>query len=91
MIKELYFHRDKERSVEATLLWLGEEVGELFQAYRRGDKKALQEELADVLAWVASFANVMDIDLEEALKRKYPGKCYYCNSMPCRCEEQKIF
>lgn len=51
----------------------------------------IAEELADIIAWAASFANLEGIDLEEAMIKKYPGACYYCNSVPCRCKQQKLF
>jgi len=86
LIRKLYFEKDRSRGKAKTLLWLGEEIGELYEAYRSGRREDMAEELADIVAWVASFANLEGIDLEEALRRKYPGVCYYCNSIPCRCK-----
>ena len=88
MIKEIYYHKDKKRGVEKTFFWFVEEVGELAEALRKGDREALEEEFADVLAWLASLANLVDIDLEEAAKKKYPGVCPYCGKKPCECEEK---
>ncbi len=85
MIAEIYLHRDAERGSEPTLLWLVEEVGELVRAHRRGSRDEIEEEVADVLAWLASYANLMHIDLERAFSKKYPGRCSYCSSTPCRC------
>lgn len=63
-------------------LKLIEEVGELSEMIkkdRRLDpederskaiKGTLEEELADVLYWIAALANVHDIDLEEVFLRK---------------------
>ena len=85
LMRELYFHKDSHRGKEATLLWLVEEVGELSEALRKGDQEGLKEEMADVVAWVSSLANLCEIDLEEALEEKYPGRCRYCESIPCRC------
>ena len=45
----------------------------------------LVEEMADLYAWVASLANLLDIDLEKALESKYPSKCPKCNHDPCQC------
>jgi NTP pyrophosphatase (non-canonical NTP hydrolase) len=87
LMKDLYFERDKKRGKEKTLLWLIEEAGELSEAMRRGDAEALEEEIADIIAWTASLANLLDIDLEEALEKKYPGRCRYCGSIPCTCEK----
>ena len=47
----------------ATVAWLAEEVGELAQAVRKGTRAEQEHEFADVLAWLASLANQMGIDL----------------------------
>ena len=31
----------------------------------------LEEEFADVLAWLATLANILDVDLTAAVQRKY--------------------
>jgi NTP pyrophosphatase (non-canonical NTP hydrolase) len=87
LMRELYYRRDAERGAERTLLWLVEEVGELAEALRKRNREAMMEELADIVAWTASLANVLDMDLEEALMEKYPGRCRYCGSNPCVCEK----
>lgn len=85
-MKDLYYHRDVERGANKTFLWLVSEIGELANALRRdNDLKQLEEELADVLAWTASLANLLNIDLAHAIGKKYPGKCLKCNSIPCKC------
>ena len=88
MIKEIYFHKDSKRGVERTFLWFVEEVGELSEAIRKNDREAMEEEFADVLAWLASLANLLGVDLEEAAKKKYPGVCPDCGKKPCECEEK---
>ncbi|WP_457741606.1 MazG nucleotide pyrophosphohydrolase domain-containing protein [Thermococcus sp.] len=88
MIREIYFHKDSKRGVEKTFLWFVEEVGELSEAIRKGDREAMEEEFADVLAWLASLANLLGVDLEEATKKKYPGVCPYCGKKPCECKEK---
>ncbi|WP_457555630.1 MazG nucleotide pyrophosphohydrolase domain-containing protein [Candidatus Pyrohabitans sp.] len=87
LIRELYLEKDCRRGAEATLLWLVEEVGELLEAHRRCRRDGIEEEIADVIAWVVSYANLAGVDVEEALRRKYPGRCRYCNSLPCTCEK----
>ena len=66
-------------------MWLVEEVEELGEAIRGRDKKALEDEFADVLAWLASLANVVGVNLEAAAMTKYNQKCPKCQSMPCQC------
>lgn len=48
----------------------------------------LAAEMADVLAWTASLANLYGIDLETALARKYPPQCARCGRKPCACAEE---
>jgi NTP pyrophosphatase (non-canonical NTP hydrolase) len=85
MMQRLYFHRDSKRGVEGTYNWLVEEVEELGDALKANDKKALENEFADVIAWLASLANVTRIDLEKAALNKYDDKCPKCRRSPCQC------
>ena len=66
---ELYGEADRERGVAATVAWLCEELGELAQAVRKGTRAEQLHELGDVLAWLASLANQLDLSLEEAAGR----------------------
>ncbi len=68
-------------------MWIFEEIGELSKAVRENNIRSIKEEIADVVAWVFSLANLYNIDVEEALISKYPNKCSKCNSKPCRCLE----
>ncbi|QXJ27411.1 putative MazG-like protein [Saccharolobus shibatae B12] len=70
-MKEMYFEKDSQRGIYATFTWLVEEVGELAEALLSNDSDSIQEELADVIAWTVSIANLKGIDIEEALKKKY--------------------
>ncbi|AEB95928.1 MazG nucleotide pyrophosphohydrolase [Metallosphaera cuprina Ar-4] len=70
-LKDMYFQKDKERGIYATFTWLTEEVGELAEALLQGDNKSIEEELADVIAWTISVANLTGVNVEEALKKKY--------------------
>ena len=87
LIDDLYGDRDRRRGLDRTALWMVEEVGELAEAVRKRDRELAEEEVADVIAWVVSVANIMGIDVEKAVEKKYPGKCPRCNSIPCRCPE----
>ncbi len=71
LIENKYFEKDFNRGLEATALWFVEEVGELAEALIKGDKESLEEEFADVLAWLISLANLTNVDLCEAFKKKY--------------------
>jgi NTP pyrophosphatase (non-canonical NTP hydrolase) len=85
VMRRIYFHRDSKRGATGTFNWLVDEVEELGAAIKEADKKALEDEFADVLAWLASLANVVDIDLEGATMKKYDGKCPKCRQVPCNC------
>jgi NTP pyrophosphatase (non-canonical NTP hydrolase) len=84
VIERTYGARDRERGVPASVAWLAEEVGELAQAVRKGSAAQQQHEFADVLAWVASLANQMNIDLTAAIGR-YASGCPRCSAIPCNC------
>ncbi len=71
LMNKYYLQRDRERGLYATFTWLIEEIGELAESILTQDKKAQEEEIADVLAWLASLANLLSIDLEKAFKQKY--------------------
>ena len=69
LMEELYGEGDRARGVPSTVAWLAEEVGELAQAVRKGTRQQQLHEFGDVLAWLSSLANQMDIDLTEAAQR----------------------
>src|SRR3954447_4463334 len=85
-IGELYGAKDEARGDLATFLWLTEEFGELATALRSGTPEELALEMADVLAWLATLANIRGVDLEAAVLRKYGATCPGCGSTPCRCD-----
>ena len=69
LMENLYGEDDRKRGLPSTVAWLCEEVGELAQAIRKGSKEDQLHELADVLAWLASLANQLDLSLDMAMKR----------------------
>lgn len=84
VIERTYGGRDRARGVPATVAWLAEEIGELAQAVRKGTPEQQRHEFADVLAWVATLANQLGIDLDDAIQR-YAGGCPRCGELPCVC------
>ncbi len=87
LVKNLYIEQDQKRGIEGTFIWLIEEIGELAHILKNRDIdiNSVSEELADIIAWTDSLANLLDIDLEEALFTKYPNICIKCGSNPCTC------
>ena len=69
LMEQLYGTADRERGVPATVAWLCEELGELAPAVRKGTPDEQLHELGDVLAWLASLANQLDLSLDEAMER----------------------
>jgi NTP pyrophosphatase (non-canonical NTP hydrolase) len=84
-IRELYGEKDSRRGVDGTFMWFMEEVGELSAALRSGSKEERTLEFADVLAWLATLANCVGVDLDEAIQRKYGKGCPGCEKVPCEC------
>ena len=88
-IEEIYHARDSARGLAGTHMWFCEEVGELTRALRRGragdDKRELEGEFADVLAWLATLASMAGVDLEAAACAKYAKGCPRCCATPCAC------
>src|SRR5215813_6019418 len=87
LIAAIYDQKDRRRGVEGTFMWFMEEVGELSASLRGGDKEAQSKEFADVLAWLATLANIADINLEDAIKAKYGSGCPGCKQTPCVCDQ----
>ena len=84
LMEATYGERDRARGLPASVAWLAEEVGELAQAARKGTTAEQLEELADVLAWLASIANQLGLSMDEAVER-YADGCPKCSAVPCRC------
>ncbi len=84
LIRERYHATDSARGVPGTFMWLIEEVGELATSLQdcapdrnpsEADRANLEEEFADVLAWLTTLANIAGVDLGKAVS-KYtdPGR-----------------
>lgn len=79
LIRDRYLATDSARGTAGTFLWFIEEIGELATALQNNapgktptpeERANLEEEFADVIAWLATLANINGVDLERAL-RKY--------------------
>ncbi|MEO0492526.1 MAG: MazG nucleotide pyrophosphohydrolase domain-containing protein [Actinomycetota bacterium] len=69
LMDELYGEADRTPGVPATVAWLAEELGQQAQAVSKGTREQQLHEFGDVLAWLASLANQMDISLDDAMRR----------------------
>ena len=63
------------------------QVRHVATALRGGTHDERLEEFADVLAWLATIANITGVDLEEAITRKYGAGCPGCGHFTCRCDD----
>jgi len=71
-MEERDWHNANARNLAVSIVL---ESGELLEHYQWsdksvGDKQALAEELADVFVYAFQFAQVLDIDITEAIKSK---------------------
>jgi len=89
LIEKMYSHKDRARGTPITFMWLCEEFGELATALREGSDADKAEEFADVLAWLATLANVNGVDLTAALTAKYGAGCPGCGRWVCTCESKQ--
>lgn len=85
MMLRIFLHRDFKRGTTGTYDWLMDEVKELGEALKAKDEQALKMEFADVFAWLASLANLSNIDLEKVALTKYNNKCPKCGTSSCQC------
>ncbi len=87
LIRRMYIEKDVARGIDGTFMWLMEEIGELASALRSGTHEERTLEFADVLAWLATIANVAGVDLNEAVARKYGAGCPGCGRFVCTCPD----
>jgi NTP pyrophosphatase (non-canonical NTP hydrolase) len=85
LIKNTYGAKDASRGVDGTFMWFMQEVGELATALRNGTAQERAHEFADVLAWLATLANIANVDLSAAIAAKYGAGCPGCGHSPCMC------
>ena len=86
-IRSIFGEKDGRRGVEGTFMWFLEEVGELSAALRGGTHEERVLEFADVLAWLATLANCVGVDLDAAMAAKYGRGCPGCGHEPCTCTD----
>ena len=89
VLRRTYFDRDSGRGPDGVFRWMVEEVGEVAHAMRTPeDREALEMELSDVLAWLTSLANLLDVDPDRAASG-YANGCPKCGAIPCACGSRR--
>ena len=86
LMRKIYLDRDRARGIERTLLRTFHELGELSDAVLKKEADTeVEKEVADVFAWLCSVSNLLDVDLSQALLKKYGNGCSKCGKTPCEC------
>ncbi|MEZ6187253.1 MAG: MazG nucleotide pyrophosphohydrolase domain-containing protein [Planctomycetota bacterium] len=58
------------------------------RALRGDDRQNLEEEFADVFAWLVTLASIKGVDLAAA-SQKYAQGCPRCSATPCACRRRE--
>ena len=87
-IEGIYFDKDSGRGWQESFIWFVEEVGELGRALRSQPREQVEEEFADVFAWLVTLASIFNVDMESVAQGKYGNGCPKCLKTPCLCEER---
>lgn len=70
-LAERFLDGDRASGSTFLMMVLMEEVGELAEAVRRGEQDEARKEVADVAFMALSIANVLGVDVEEAIRAKF--------------------
>lgn len=66
-----FAERDRKSGASFLMMVLMEEVGELAEAVRRGEAEDARAEVVDVAFMAYALANVLDVDLDAAMRAKF--------------------
>jgi len=61
---------EERQQIWQTAMIIAEEAAEVLECFSKGRRDRLAEELADVVIAAVDLANVMGVNLEEAIERK---------------------
>lgn len=86
MLKRIYGDANRPESSNCLWLHIMEEIGEISEALGRNERKNLEEECADALAWLLPFCTKLEVDLDELAWNRYPRECDVCHKQKCECE-----
>lgn len=64
-----------------------DESDEKAQSKLKAVESNLKTEFADVVAWLATIANIVDVDISDALAEKYGHGCPGCSNLVCDCPD----
>ncbi|MEK7172706.1 MAG: hypothetical protein AAB740_01865 [Patescibacteria group bacterium] len=90
----LYGEKNRQKGMDNVLNRLFKEVGELLSLLMMIPntnlklseiEKEFALELADALAWVIALANLLGVDIEQAIVGRYGNGCWRCHQNSCIC------
>ena len=87
LIRRMYFEKDAARRNRRDIHVADGRSRRIGCGVRNGSHEERLLEFADVLAWLATIANVAGVDLGEAVRRKYGAGCPGCGQFVCRCDD----
>ena len=67
--RRLYGERHRREAFAKVAAHIGEEVGELSKAEWDGDLETLEDEMADILSRILSFANRFDVEIVDVIRK----------------------
>lgn len=88
LVKKVYgFNNDRFFGQRDMLTNLERFIMRALKGIRKEDKEKTKINLIIALGWFISFMNRLHIDIEQEVWQRFPGKCSYCASSPCKCGE----
>lgn len=84
-LKTLYEDKNSERTIEYLFSYLFRNVSYLSRSKK--DSTSWEDHYIKSISWLLATANKLNIDLESALLKKFPGVCPYCTACPCTCSK----
>lgn len=87
MVWYIYNEKDKrDYTPQDLLLHVFEETAKINEGFRKEATAEILESIPGLLIWFLAFCSMADIDLEQAVWRKYHGCCPYCGAgQHCSC------
>jgi len=60
-----------------------------LKGIRKKDPQKIEANLMIAMSWFASLASQLHINIEEEVRKRFPGACSYCGCCPCNCKNEK--
>jgi len=87
--RTLYGRQNERIFLIQTVSHLGEEMGELAEAFDLSDPHEMSLEMADVFSWLCATATRLDLDLDTLMWQRYSYECPRCHHEICDCPPPK--